>query len=288
MNRKAVFFDADGTLCDMEKGVPQSTKEALKKLRENGHDAWLCTGRSRAFVSRYLEELPFTGMISACGATIEKDGERLFNKEMPPEVAKKSVEILRRYGLVPVMEGADFMYYDKDEYNTDVNWYTDLITESLGSKWRPIRGNEDCMRINKISAKMIKDCDAEAACRELSEYYDIIRHESGSGIAGTTIELVPKGFNKAVGISAVCRLFDIPWEDTIVFGDSNNDLAMFDQKSDTNTACNSDICFFCFSRSVYHTSHNRYFNIKRDILHHSFYLVCKTDQINLCTSAGWT
>ena len=40
MNRKAVFFDADGTLCDMEKGVPQSTKEALKKLRENGHDAW--------------------------------------------------------------------------------------------------------------------------------------------------------------------------------------------------------------------------------------------------------
>ena len=168
MNRKAVFFDADGTLCDMEKDVPQSTKEALKKLRENGHDAWLCTGRSRAFVSRYLEELPFTGMISACGATIEKDGERLFNKEMPPEVAKKSVEILRRYGLVPVMEGADFMYYDKDEYNTDVNWYTDLITESLGSKWRPIRGNEDCMRINKISAKMIKGCDAEAACRELT------------------------------------------------------------------------------------------------------------------------
>ena len=117
---------------------------------------------------------------------------------------------------------------DKDEYNTDVNWYTDLITESLGPKWRPIRGNEDCMRINKISAKMIKGCDAEAACRELSEYYDIIRHESGSGIAGTTIELVPKGFNKAVGISAVCRLFDVPWEDTIVFGDSNNDLAMFE------------------------------------------------------------
>ena len=75
----------------------------------------------------------------------------------------------------------------------------------------------------------MKNCtDAEAASSELSEYYDIIRHESGSGIAGTTIELVPKGFNKAVGISAVCRLFDVPWEDTIVFGDSNNDLAMFE------------------------------------------------------------
>lgn len=124
----------------------------------------------------------------------------LFNKEMPPEVAKKSVEILRRYGLVPVMEGADFMYYDKDEYNTDVNWYTDLITESLGPKWRPIRGNEDCMRINKISAKMIKGCDAEAACRELSEYYDIIPVvRVVQGLLGTTIELVPKGFKQGSG-----------------------------------------------------------------------------------------
>lgn len=39
---------------------------------------------------RYLEELPFTGMISACGATIEKDGERLFNKEMPRKLQKIS------------------------------------------------------------------------------------------------------------------------------------------------------------------------------------------------------
>lgn len=147
MNRKAVFFDADGTLCDMEKGVPQSTKEALKKLRENGHDAWLCTGRSRAFVSRYLEELPFTGMISGLRGYHGKRWRTSFLiKRCPRKLQKNQWKSCSRYGLVPVMEGADFMYYDKDEYNTDVNWYTDLITESLGSKWRPIRGNEDCMQ----------------------------------------------------------------------------------------------------------------------------------------------
>ena len=168
------------------------------------------------------------GMISACGSTIEKDGKRLFNKEMTPEVAKLSVEVLRKYGLIPVMEGTDFMYYDKEEYTDEVNWYASLITESLGDKWRPIRGNEDCMRINKISAKMTEGCDAEAALSILSEYYEIIRHEGSSSFVGNTIELVPKGFNKAVGIAAVIRLFDIPWENTVVFGDSNNDLAMFE------------------------------------------------------------
>lgn len=226
-DKKAVFFDADGTICDIEKGVPQSALESITKLVENGHQAWLCTGRSRAFVPWYLEQIPFTGMISACGATIEKDGQRLFNKEMDPKTAKRSVEILRGYGLVPVMEGADLMYYDKDEYTLEVNWYRDLITEALGEKWRPIRGNEDCMYINKISAKMQNGCNAEQACRELSEYYDVIRHENNAFV-GTTIEFIPKGCSKAVGIAAVCRIFDIAWEDTIVFGDSNNDLSMFE------------------------------------------------------------
>ena len=102
-DKKAVFFDADGTICDIEKGVPDSAIESIKKLIANGHQAWLCTGRSRAFVPWYLERIPFTGMISACGATIEKDGKRLYNNEMTPEVAEKSVEILRKYGLIPVM-----------------------------------------------------------------------------------------------------------------------------------------------------------------------------------------
>lgn len=227
MRKKAVFFDADGTVCDIKKGVPESALEAIRRLVENGHEAWLCTGRSRAFVPWYLEQIPFSGMISACGATIEKNGQRLFNKEMPEDVAEKSVQILRRYGLVPVMEGADFMYYDMDEYTTEVNWYRDLITEALGEKWRPIRGNESQMHINKISAKMREGCNDGQACRELSEYYDVIRHENNSFV-GTTIEFVPKGYNKAVGIAAVCRIFDIPREDTVVFGDSNNDLSMFE------------------------------------------------------------
>ena len=44
--------------------------------------------------------------------------------------------------------------------------------------------------------------------------------------------MIPKGFSKAVGIAAVCRIFDIAHEDTIVFGDSNNDLSMFEYAKD--------------------------------------------------------
>lgn len=74
---------------------------------------------------------------------------------------------------------------------------------------------------------MQEGCNDQQACRELSQYYDVIRHENNSFV-GTTIEFIPKGYNKAVGIAAVCRIFDIPRENTVVFGDSNNDLSMFE------------------------------------------------------------
>ena len=224
--KKAVFFDADGTVCDMERGTPESAVKAITALVNNGHEAWLCTGRSRAFVGEYLEKIPFTGIISACGCTIEKNGKRLFNKEMTTEEAWHSIEVLRSCGMVPVMEGADYMYYDKEEYNDSINWYASLITKTIGDKWRPIRGNEHNMHINKISAKIVNCSDPKRACKELAAYYDPISHV-GEGF-GDTIEFIPKGFSKAVGIAAVCRIQEIPYEDTIVFGDSNNDLSMFE------------------------------------------------------------
>lgn len=150
-DKKAVFFDADGTICDIEKGVPDSAVEAIRKLRENGHEAWLCTGRSGLLSRAIWNRSRLPGMISACGATIEKDGQRLYNKEMPVEVAKLSVETLRKYGLIPVMEGADFMYYDKDEYTNEVNWYRDLITEALGRNG----GRSAAMRTACISTRSV-------------------------------------------------------------------------------------------------------------------------------------
>ena len=39
-HKKAVFFDADGTICDIEKGTPASAVEAITKLVNNGHEAW--------------------------------------------------------------------------------------------------------------------------------------------------------------------------------------------------------------------------------------------------------
>ena len=43
-----VFTDIDGTLYDYEGRMPESTREALRKLKENGHLVYFVTGRSKA------------------------------------------------------------------------------------------------------------------------------------------------------------------------------------------------------------------------------------------------
>ena len=42
--RKALFFDIDGTLWDWNSKIPESTVQALYRLRKNGHLTFLCSG----------------------------------------------------------------------------------------------------------------------------------------------------------------------------------------------------------------------------------------------------
>ena len=58
--------------------------------------------------------------------------------------------------------------------------------------------------------------------QELAQRHGIIHRE------GDFMEIVPKGFNKATGIQEMCKALGIAHEDTYAFGDSTNDLAMFE------------------------------------------------------------
>lgn len=224
--KKIVFFDADQTVLDMKRGIPQSAAEAIRKLTENGHEAFLCTGRAYAFVPENLRKLAFTGMIANGGAYISHAGRVYQNREVSAETAKMSLQILRAHHMVPVMEGTEYMYFDLEEYTDAVDGLSDLIYGQLGNAWKPIRGNEEKMHIAKISAKALPESDFLGACRELEPWYDYVQHMRG--MAKGTIEFTVKGCTKGTAVRTACEILGIPQADSICFGDSNNDIAMFD------------------------------------------------------------
>ena len=48
-DKKAVFFDADGTICDIEKGVPDSAIESIKHGCVRAEAVHLCRGILNGF-----------------------------------------------------------------------------------------------------------------------------------------------------------------------------------------------------------------------------------------------
>jgi HAD-superfamily hydrolase, subfamily IIB len=222
---KAVFFDADGTLCDVVKGITSKTIEAVNLLQSNGHMAFLCTARPRSFITPELERIGFDGMITSCGAYVTRKEVTDVKYELECEQAFRALCTLRENRFAVLMEGIENVYLDKDEYNMSVDDKIDTVINQI-SGLLPILGNERLMRINKITARPLRQCNIEKAFFELSDIFDVIRHEDNAVLIEA--ELVPKGFSKATGINVICEKLSIRRENTIAFGDSSNDISMFE------------------------------------------------------------
>lgn len=215
---KAVFFDIDGTIWDRNLWIPESTKEAITKLRENGHLAFICSGRTRSYIqSPKLLDLGFDGIIAGCGTYIEEHGRELFYQEIEKEEAARALAVFRDCHMSVIMEGKTNLYLDEEEFAG--NDYPKRLKKEVGEHLLPITGNEGKWELSKFSCALLDEKYKEAVAL-LEADYEILIHE------GPFAEFVPKGYSKASGIQKTCELLGIAWEDTYAFGDSVNDLAM--------------------------------------------------------------
>ena len=216
--RKALFFDIDGTLWDWNNKIPESTVQALYRLRKNGHLTFLCSGRSRAYTQNpRLFEIGFDGVVSGCGTMIEYGDKTVFYKKLDEELVAHTIHTVRKYGMRPILEGREYLYMDDSEFAKDN--YGKKLKAELGSRLLTIGGEWGRWEISKLSCAT-EDADQEKCYAELDADYDYMIHDI------PVTEFVPKGFHKGTGIARVCEMLDMDIGDTFAFGDSANDIGM--------------------------------------------------------------
>ena len=239
MNRKLVFFDIDGTLWDWKRVVPDSAREAVRRMRENGHLAFICSGRAKGNIrAPWLLDIGFDGMVAACGAYVELEGKILYNRLIEQAQVKKTVDVLNRCKMPFVLEGPQKHWvsdwgFDRDDYVA--NLYELLKDDAV-----TIGGYTEGIEINKFSADILGMTDYRRIRENLDDYFDFIEHgvtpdllleseHKGKPmeILGV-IEAVPKGHSKGSGLLKICEKLGISPEDTIAVGDSVNDLEVFE------------------------------------------------------------
>lgn len=222
MDKKIVFFDIDGTIYKFTTGMPKDTIEAIKKLKANGHIPVICTGRTKCMIFEEFFEPGFEDIVGGAGTYLEIDGEQRYLAELEEVEARRVIDGFLKYNFVPVAEGKDNIYVGTDlddlpEINRHfINIYYDKIPDKI------LTIDEPVLKISKVSGGFKNNSDMEGMISEFGEDYSIINHNNN------LLELIPKKYNKAMGIERMIKEMDIPWENTYAFGDSFNDIDMLE------------------------------------------------------------
>lgn len=219
MKQKCVFFDIDGTIYTFTGGVTPSAREAIRKLRENGHLAFLCTGRSPVHIPKEVLEVGFDGVIGLGGSYIEYQGKTIVSHLIPDEDAKA---IIRYYyeerGMYPILEGPAYIYADREELKGERVLTYELYADIVGEGMRPFRWET-------YEAAKISVCYRQRGYRPedfawLEGKFELHPNRYGA------VEVTPKNCSKAGAIEELLNYLGKTREDTYAFGDDSNDLEM--------------------------------------------------------------
>lgn len=97
MNKKVIFFDIDGTLYDHDKKIPESTKRAVRLLKEKGHHLFIASGRSPFLIKPILEELGLDSFIAYNGQYVMYEGKVIYGNPLKLELMEKIYETADRH-----------------------------------------------------------------------------------------------------------------------------------------------------------------------------------------------
>lgn len=210
---KAIFFDIDGTLLYGNKGVPSKEIEDLRKLKKKGIKIVVCTGRAIGEVEPlHLDEYDFDAYIALNGQTIFDASynliyENLFDKDD----LKKLINIFNSKDIVVGLSGEDGLY---------VNYVDDKLIKENGVL-NIVVPRIDTYHNEKIYQALAYCDDAykEKIKKELVNSKVTYWNDFG-------IDIFNKNGGKDKGILEYIKMFDITIDETMAFGDSENDKEM--------------------------------------------------------------
>ena len=216
---KYIFFDIDGTLVATKDGmhyIPESTKETIKKLKENGHVVGVASGRSMAQLANVVEELGLEYVVSDGGNGVMYKGEVLHISPIDKDIALAfSKELLEK--RIPFAYMTTTHINEVTATKEMLNYQTGFNFEDIG---KVIDDDFDYTKADaykiffgsyKGDEHLIETIDAT----QLMRYFDDC--------------LVYEPDDKFKGVKEIVTLDGGNIDDVIFFGDGHNDYGMFKQ-----------------------------------------------------------
>lgn len=208
-DRKAAFFDLDGTLaCHSGPPCPADV-EAIRAFRRLGHLAVLCTGRSAGFLYPAVLDIGFDGIISGAGARVVLQDTLLYRRTVSGTALRRVLPYFARTGQPCVLEGEQGMFIIGEVKGRRLP-YEPLTDPFLPDGWAEEHPISKLTLYGQLSAE---------ALAWLGDDFHVIQHP-------TYAEACPAGCSKSDGMRRLLEAAGIYRENSLAFGDSHNDLDM--------------------------------------------------------------
>lgn len=222
MGTKIIFFDVDGTLIDCARGMRNlldTTRDAIKRLRANGHLAVLATGRPKSFLYDEIKALDFDAYITSNGSNIEVNHKIIYNKTIDKEVLASVISMSKEEKMDYIFEGHELSYFS--------SFNAENIKRLMKAFSLPTKYLTDCWDYKDILAnKMVlffnNDIQKQLSFDLLKDKFYFMKH-SGQ----ISYDVYYKDCTKGDGIRILLNYLNISIEDTFAFGDGVNDIEMF-------------------------------------------------------------
>lgn len=221
-NRKALFFDIDGTLLSegRDRKVPESARQALLKAREKGHLVFVNTGRTWCETKEVRHLIDADGWLCGCGTYLMAEGEVIYDRRISQQRGAELIKLIRDCSMDGVLEGVEVCYMQKaPSPSSAVEQFRHEFSE-MGIVSEKTWDDED-ISFSKFCLVTDENSCLQRFKEETREDLDVI--DRGSDF----VEVVPKGHSKAAAIERILSRYGLSLEDAWVFGDSMNDLSMF-------------------------------------------------------------
>lgn len=242
---KMIGFDLDGTLLTDQKELGEYTVQILKRAVEEGIVILPITGRPLCGLPEEVTGL--TGLryaITANGARILdlKNAAVLKEQLVSVETAEKILDILGNYDSLREIYYDGTGYAEREKLEQIDHFFEEgPMAEYVRSTRQPVENLMDKFRKESREVDKVQGVFADLGEREAA--LDEIRKLEGVTITGAlhnNIEVNAAGVDKGNALLWLAQYLGIAPEETMAFGDGNNDITLL-EKAGTGVAMKNGI-----------------------------------------------
>ena len=233
MNHKLIFIDIDGTLFDHKKDdIPESAKEAILNAKSKGHKIFLSTGRPYADIDQEILNLPLDGMIISCGAVVYVENKLIYCTTYPQKELISLIQFMLDNNIGFSLDGIHKNHLTEEAFNCLSGLILKNNEDSELSRAMMAKNNcfpfeemkkEDLKKVVKISIFTKNKEACEKLFQKIPDSLTGFMYKNNH-LRLYNGEISIKGITKGTGLQKITSYLNKAIEDTVVIGDSLNDL----------------------------------------------------------------